>query len=94
MPKAIWKNKVIAESDHTEVVDGNHYFPPDSVKREFLRESGHTTVCGWKGTANYYDVVVDSESNEAAAWCYVNPKPEASGIQGYIAFWKGVQVKT
>ena len=92
MPQAIWNNTVIAESDETEVVEGNHYFPPDSIHREYFRENSHTTVCGWKGTASYYDLVIDDATNEAAAWFYADPKPEAASIKGYIAFWKGVQV--
>lgn len=92
MPKAIWNGAVIAESDQTIVVEGNHYFPPDSLKREYFKPSTHTTVCGWKGTANYYDVVVDGQTNANAAWYYANPLPAAAQIAGYVAFWKGVQV--
>lgn len=92
MPKAVWNGHVIAESDSTEVVEGNHYFPADSVKTEFVEKSDHTSVCGWKGTANYYHVVVDGERNEDAAWYYAEPKPEAQNIAGYVAFWKGVEV--
>ena len=92
MPQAIWNNTVIAESDHTEVVDGNHYFPPEAIRTEFFRDSSQSTVCGWKGTASYFDVVVNGESNDAAAWYYADPKPEAQGIKGYVAFWKGIQV--
>ena len=92
MPKAVWNGHVIAESDNTEVVEGNHYFPADSVKTEFVEKSDHTSVCGWKGTANYYHVVVDGERNEDAAWYYAEPKPEAQNIAGYVAFWKGVEV--
>ncbi len=93
MPKAIWKGTVIAESDHTEIVDGNHYFPPASIQTECLQKNDNTTVCGWKGTANYYDVVVNGESNPGAAWYYADPKPDAANIKGYVAFWKGVQVE-
>ena len=92
MPKAIWNGTVIAESDATEVVEGNHYFPPDAVREGFFRASEATTVCGWKGTANYYDVVVDGAVNEQAAWYYADPKPDAANIKGYVAFWKGVEV--
>jgi uncharacterized protein (DUF427 family) len=92
MPKAIWKGTVIADSDKTEIVDGNHYFPPNSIHEEYFQKSDTTTVCGWKGTANYYDVIVDGDTNPAAAWCYADPKPEAAKIKGYLAFWKGVQV--
>jgi uncharacterized protein (DUF427 family) len=73
-------------------VEGNHYFPPDSVKREFLQDSDTTTVCPWKGTANYYTLVVDGQSNSDAAWYYADTKPEADQIRGRIAFWKGVQI--
>jgi uncharacterized protein (DUF427 family) len=92
MTKAIWHDAVIAESDDTVVVEGNHYFPPQSVKTEHLRESTATTVCGWKGTAHYYDVVVASEANLEAAWYYPTPLEAAEQIQGRIAFWKGVQI--
>ena len=90
--KAIWNGKVIAESDETEVVEGNHYFPPSAIHEEFFTKSAKTTVCGWKGTANYYDVTVDGNTNSEAAWYYADPKPEASNIKDYIAFWKGVEV--
>ncbi len=93
MPKAIWNNTVVAESDATEIVDGNHYFPPGSLNQQYFRSSDATTVCGWKGTANYYDVVVDGQVNQQAAWYYADPKPEAENIKGYVAFWKGVQVE-
>jgi len=93
MPQAIWNGVVIAESDQTEVVDGNHYFPAESIRTEYFQESETTTVCGWKGTANYYDVVVDGQVNSGAAWYYIDPKPEASNIKGNVAFWKGVEVK-
>ncbi len=92
MPKAIWNNAVLAESDQTEVVEGNHYFPPDSLRRQYFRDSDAHTVCGWKGTASYYDVEVDEELNEQAAWYYPNPKPEAAKIKGFVAFWKDVEV--
>lgn len=92
MPKATWNNTVLAESDDTEIVDGNHYFPPASLRSEYFRESDAHTVCGWKGTASYYDVVVDGEINEQAAWYYPDPKSAAGSIKGYVAFWKGVQV--
>ena len=92
MPKAIWNGTVLAESEQTEVVEGNHYFPPDSINREYFRETDAETVCGWKGTANYYDIVVGEGVNEQAAWYYADPKPAAANIKGYIAFWKGVEV--
>ena len=90
--KALWKNIVLAESDETIVVEGNHYFPPDSVDKNYLRESDQQTVCHWKGVASYYDVEVDGERLEGAAWYYPDPKPAARQITGYVAFWKGVQV--
>ena len=92
MPKATWNGKLLAESDQTEIVEGNHYFPADSITKEFLRESDTTTVCGWKGTASYYDVVVGGEVNNDAAWYYPTPKEAAANIAGYVAFWKGVEV--
>ena len=91
--KAIWNGQIIAESDQTELVEGNHYFPPDSVSQKYLLASNRTSVCGWKGTANYYHVVADGAENRDAAWYYAEPKPAASQIKGYIAFWKGVQVQ-
>ena len=93
MAKATWHSKTIAESNATEQVEGNHYFPADSVKQDFLQPSAHTTVCPWKGTAHYYNVVVDGETNANAAWYYPEPKPQAAQIKGYLAFWKGVKVE-
>lgn len=90
--KAVWNGTVLAESDNTEVVEGNHYFPPDSLRREHFRESATHTVCGWKGTASYYDVVVGGQTNHDAAWYYPAPKDAAKHIAGRVAFWKGVQV--
>ena len=90
--KAIWNQQLIAESDDTVIVEGNHYFPPDSVKREFLQDSTTTTFCPWKGTANYYTLVVDGQSNPDGAWYYADTKPEAAHVRGRIAFWKGVQI--
>jgi uncharacterized protein (DUF427 family) len=92
MAQAIWNGQVIAESDRTVVVEGNHYFPPESVKSEYLKTSSQTTICGWKGTAHYYDVVVNGQTNPAAAWYYPTPKEAAKHIEGRIAFWKGVDV--
>ena len=92
MVKAIWHGTVIAETDQTAVVEGNHYFPADSVDQQFIRKSEATTVCGWKGTANYYDVVVGEQVNPQAAWYYADPKPEAAQIKDRVAFWKGVQI--
>ncbi|MDB5810290.1 MAG: hypothetical protein JWN94_2412 [Betaproteobacteria bacterium] len=92
MKRATWNGGELAESDRCEVVEGNQYFPPDAVKRECLRESTTHSVCPWKGTASYYDVVVKGETNKDAAWYYPETKPAASNIKGYIAFWKGVTV--
>ncbi len=94
MPKAIWNGAVIAEAadNAVEIVEGNTYFPSTAANREFLRDSSTHTVCGWKGTASYYDVVVNGEANKDAAWYYPQPKEAAKQIAGYIAFWKGVQV--
>ena len=92
MAKAIWNGVVIAESDNTEMVEGNHYFPPESINQDYFRNCDTTTVCPWKGTANYYDIVVDGNTNAGAAWYYADPKPEAANIKGRIAFWKGVEV--
>lgn len=90
--KAVWHDRVIAQSDATRVVERNHYFPADAVDQSCLRPSSTTSVCGWKGTAQYYDVVVGEEVNKDAAWYYPEPKPDARQIAGYIAFWRGVQV--
>ena len=92
MLRAIWNDTVLAESDDTVVVEGNHYFPPDAIRRPYFRDSSHHTECGWKGTASYYTVEVDGKVNENAAWYYPRPKPAASNIAGFVAFWKGVQV--
>ena len=93
MAKATWQNQVIAESDETIVVEGNHYFPPTAVNQEFVEASSHETVCGWKGTASYYDIVVNGERNAQAAWYYASPKEAADNIRGYVAFWKVVEVQ-
>jgi len=93
MPRATWNNTVIAESDTFESVEGNVYFPPDAVDRTHLEASDTTTVCPWKGTANYYNVVVDGEINRDAAWYYPNPKPAASQIKDHVAFWRGVEIE-
>jgi len=92
MPKATWNGQVIAESEETVVVDGNHYFPPNTIIKEHFHTSDTTTVCGWKGTASYYHIVVDGQRNEDAAWHYPDPKPEAENIRGHVAFWNGVEV--
>jgi len=92
MPRALWNDVCLAESEATEVVEGNHYFPPASVRRQYLLESDTHTVCSWKGTASYYNVVVDGKVNKDAAWYYPAPLPAAKQIAGYVAFWKGVRV--
>ena len=89
---ATWNHQLIAESDDTVVVEGNHYFPLASVNREFLHESTTTTVCPWKGTANYYTLEVEGKTNPDAAWYYADPKPAAEQIRGRVAFWRGVQI--
>jgi uncharacterized protein (DUF427 family) len=91
--KAIWKDTVLAESDDTVVVEGNHYFPAGAVKREHFRESATHTLCPWKGEASYYDVVVGGEVNPDAAWYYPHPKDAAKEIEGRVAFWRGVRVE-
>jgi uncharacterized protein (DUF427 family) len=92
MPSAKWNGQVIAQSDQFETVEGNIYFPRDSLKDEFFKSSTHTTVCPWKGTASYFDLMVDGKVNENAAWYYPEPKDAARNIKGYVAFWKGVEV--
>ena len=92
MAKATWNDTVIAESDDTVMVEGNHYFPPDAVRSEYLRPSDRTTMCPWKGTASYYSLAVDGEVNPDAAWYYPEPKDAAAEIAGRVAFWRGVTV--
>ncbi|MEY3867416.1 MAG: hypothetical protein RLZZ338_1307 [Cyanobacteriota bacterium] len=94
MAKAIWNGVVLAESEHTKIVDRNHYFPANTINREYFKESNTHTTCSWKGVANYYDIVVNGEVNKNAAWCYPLTKDSAKKIQGYIAFWKGVKVES
>lgn len=91
--QAVWNGAVVAESDDTVVVEGNHYFPPEAVKREYLADSDTRTVCPWKGTASYYHVQVDGERNEDAAWYYPEPKEAAANIRDRVAFWRGVEVR-
>lgn len=91
--KAIWNGTVIAESDKTINIEGNQYFPADTVKREYFADSNTQTVCPWKGTASYFDVVVDGKTNKDAAWFYPETSELASNIRNYVAFWKGVEVK-
>ncbi len=93
MARAIWNGVTVAESDDTRVIEGNHYFPPSSIRTEHFAPSEKTTVCGWKGTASYHDVVVNGERNRDAAWYYPTPKDAAKEIAGYVAFWRGVKVE-
>ena len=93
MTVARWNGTVIAESDKTVVVEGNNYFPPESVNTQYLRPSTTTSRCPWKGLAGYYSLVVDGKTNEDAAWYYAEPSDAAAAIKGYIAFWKGVDVR-
>jgi uncharacterized protein (DUF427 family) len=90
--RATWQGAVLAESDETVIVEGNHYFPPQSVKREFFTTSETHTTCPWKGEASYYSVAVDGETNPDAAWTYPEPYAAAEPIRDYVAFWKGVEV--
>ena len=90
--KAIWNQKIVASSDKTIIVEGNHYFPEDSLDMQFFTKSEKQSSCAWKGTANYYDVTVDGELNEGSAWYYSKPKAAAENIAGYVAFWKGIKV--
>jgi uncharacterized protein (DUF427 family) len=92
MPKATWNGRVLAETDKFETVEGNIYFPPDSLVMDHFRPSDTHTTCGWKGIASYYDVVVDGKVNADAAWYYPTPKDAAKNITGYVAFWRGVKV--
>lgn len=92
--KAIWNGQVIAESDKTINIEGNQYFPPESVNSDYLRASSTQTVCHWKGTASYYDIVVEDKTNKDAAWYYPETSTLAEKIKGYVAFWKGVEVKS
>jgi uncharacterized protein (DUF427 family) len=91
--KALWNGAILAESGRTVVVEGNQYFPPDSVRAEYFRSSDTHTICPWKGTASSHDVEVNGERNADAAWYYPDPKPAASQIKDYVAFWKGVRVE-
>ncbi|MEP6921832.1 MAG: DUF427 domain-containing protein [bacterium] len=91
--KATWNNTAIAESDKTVVVEGNHYFPADSITKEYFQPSETHTTCPWKGEASYYDVVVNGEVNKAAAWYYPEPKDAAAEIRDHVAFWRGVKVE-
>ncbi len=92
MPTATWNGTIVAKSDDTIVVEGNHYFPPASIVAEHFASNDNHTVCPWKGTASYYDVVVNGEVNTGAAWFYSEPKDAAAEIRDFVAFWKGVEV--
>lgn len=93
MPRAVWEGVVIAENDQCEVVEGNQYFPPHAIKKEYFKSSDHTTQCFWKGTAHYYDIEVNGKRNPNAAWYYPDPSKAAANIKDHIAFWKGVKVE-
>ncbi len=93
MAKATWNGAVLAESSEYEVVEGNVYFPPSALAREHFRDSSHRSLCPWKGTASYYDIVVGDETNDNAAWYYPSAEDAAKNIEGYVAFWKGVVVE-
>ena len=92
--RAVWNGQVIAESDKTVVVEGNQYFPPEAVRREFLAPSKTTSMCSWKGLASYYSLSVGGETNRDAAWFYPTPTDEAANIRDYVAFWRGVKIET
>ena len=93
MAKAVWNGAVLAESDDTVMVEGNHYFPPEAVNREYFRDSQSHTTCYWKGVASYYDIQVEGDTNRGAAWYYPEPSEAAASIKDYIAFWRGVKVE-
>jgi uncharacterized protein (DUF427 family) len=93
MARAIWNDAVLAESDKTIVVEGNHYFPPDSINKEYFEPSSTHTICSWKGTASYYNIEVNGAVNKDAAWYYPTPLDAAKQIAGHVAFWKGVKVQ-
>lgn len=92
MAKAIWNGEVIAESDDYETVEGNVYFPPDTINKEYFKASDTHSICFWKGKASYYDIEVNGETNKDAAWYYPEPKSKAENIKDHVAFWKGVDV--
>ncbi|MDD1477419.1 MULTISPECIES: DUF427 domain-containing protein [unclassified Arthrobacter] len=93
MAKAIWNGTVIAESENTVMVEGNHYFPLSSVNSDYLQESNYSTVCPWKGKASYYSLVVGGQRNDDSAWYYAEPKADARQIKDHVAFWRGVRVE-
>ncbi len=92
--KATWNNTVLAQSDKTVVVEGNQYFPPEAIDKQYFQESSTHTVCPWKGEASYYNIVVDGQVNKDAAWFYPSPKPAAVEIKDHVAFWRGVKVES
>jgi uncharacterized protein (DUF427 family) len=94
MTKAIWNGAVLAESNQCEIVEGNYYFPPDSLNQEHFKPSNTQTVCSWKGVASYYTIEVNGQQNKDAAWYYPNPKDKAQNIKNYVAFWRGVKVES
>lgn len=91
--KATFKGVLLAESDNTKHIEGNHYFPEDSINKKYFKPSNHNTVCPWKGKASYYDIEVEGETNENAAWYYPEPNEAAKEIQDHVAFWNGVEVE-
>ena len=91
--KAIWKDAILAESKSTVEIEGNHYFPPESINRQFFRDSSTHTRCGWKGTASYYTIEIGDELNQDSAWYYPEPLDKARHIKNYVAFWKGIKVE-
>ncbi|MBD2180952.1 DUF427 domain-containing protein [Planktothrix sp. FACHB-1355] len=93
MPKAVWNGATLAESDRTIVVEGNHYFPPDAIDKQYFKESSTHTTCPWKGVASYYTIEVNGQENKDAAWYYPQAKDKAKNIEGYVAFWRGVKVE-
>lgn len=93
MAKATWNGAVLAESDRCEVVEGNYYFPPETINKTYFVDSSTHTTCGWKGVASYYTISVDGQENTDAAWYYPEPKERAKNIAGYVAFWRGVKVE-
>jgi len=94
MPKAIWNGVVLAESEKCQVVEGNYYFPPETINREYFEASNTHTTCFWKGEASYYTINVKGQKNSDAAWYYPNPKEKAANIKDYVAFWRGVKVES
>lgn len=92
MPKAVWNGVILAESEKTIVVEGNHYFPYHTIRQEYFQPNSSHTICPWKGIASYYDIVVNGQINRGGAWYYPDPKPAALSIKDHIAFWKGIRI--